>query len=144
MVRKDTVELLKECSAGVKMALSAIDEVEPQIQQEAFKKAVEKSRAAHERLGDEAQTLLDASGDTEKEPNAIAKGMSWLKTNAMLAFDPADKTVAKLLVDGCHVGVKSLSRYLNEYEHADAEARELSRRLIAEEQSLGETARRYL
>ena len=48
-----------------------------------------------------------------KEPNVMAQGMSWIKTNMRLAMNTSDETIAELMTDGCNMGVKSLSRYLN-------------------------------
>lgn len=68
------------------------------------------------KLQDEIQVLLDQYHDSGKEPNMMAKGMSWMKTNAKMAMDGSDQTIADLMTDGCNMGVKSLSRFLNQYK----------------------------
>ena len=73
----------------------------------------------HEQLKEEIQTLLDKFHDEGKEPNPMAKGMSWVKTNAKLVMHESDQTIADLITDGCNMGVKSLNKYLNQYEAAD-------------------------
>ena len=57
--------------------------------------------------------------------------MSWIKTNVEIAMDRSDETIASLMTDGCNMGVKSLSRYLNQYPAADEKSRSLAERLIA-------------
>lgn len=74
----------------------------------------------------------------------MAKGMSWIKTNAMLAVDESDNTIADLLTDGCNMGVKSLNRYLNQYEAADENSKDITKRLINLEEKLAVDMRRYL
>ena len=70
--------------------------------------------------------------------------MSKLKTSAKLAADPSDATVADLMSDGCHMGVKSLSRYLNQYKAADESSKDITKRLIALEEELDKEVRAYL
>jgi hypothetical protein len=74
----------------------------------------------------------------------MAKGMSWMKTNVKLAMDESDKTVADLITDGCNMGVKSLNRYLNQYEAADEVSKDIAKRLINLEEKLAVDIRKYL
>ena len=74
----------------------------------------------------------------------MAKGMSWVKTNVKLAMDMSDATVAELMTDGCNMGVKSLNRYLNQYEAADETAKDIAKRLIRLEEQLAVDMRRFL
>ena len=92
----------------------------------------------------EVQALLEQYRDDGKDPNPIAKGMSWMKTNVKMAMDDSDATIADLMVDGCDMGVKSLSRYLNQYEAADEVSKDICKRLIKLEEKLGQQLRDYL
>ena len=82
--------------------------------------------------------------DEGKEPALIAKSMSWMKTNMMLAVNDSDKTVADLVTDGCDMGVKSLSKYLNKYKAADEDSKDIAKRLINIEERLAVDIRKYL
>ena len=48
----------------------------------------------------------------------------------------SDKTIAALITDGCNMGVKSLSRYLNQYKAASETAKDIAKRLINLEERL--------
>ncbi len=144
MIEQDTVRLLRECDAGVKMGLSAIDEVLDHVHSDGLRRALEESRAEHKDLDRRLQQQLDRCGDEGKEPNPMAKGMSWLKTNAMLAVKGEDKTVADLITDGCNMGVKSLRKYLNEYKAADEASKDVAKDLIELEERLTAEMRPYL
>jgi len=74
----------------------------------------------------------------------MAKSMSWIKTNMMLAADMSDSTVADLITDGCNMGVKSLNRYLNQYEAADEVSKDITKRLINLEEQLAIDIRDFL
>lgn len=140
----DTVKLLKECNAGVKMGVSAIAEVEEQVQSEDLREILLRNREAHQRLGSEIHRLLNQQGAGGKDPNLVAKGMSRLKMNVMMTAKGGDDTVADLITDGGNMGVKSLSRYLNRYTAADETAKGIAKRLVELEESLVREVRAYL
>ena len=144
MIEQDTIKLLRECDAGVKMGITSIEEVLPSVQSEELEKTLTKCKEKHETLSEEIQKELDRFEDDGKKPNPMAKGMSWLKTNVKLAMDQTDQTVADLMVDGCNMGVKSLNRYLNQYEAADEKSKDLAKRLINLEEKLAVDIRSYL
>lgn len=144
MIEKDTVRLLRECDAGVNMGISSIDEVVDHIKNKEFKELLETCRTAHDKLNSEIQQLLEKYQDEGKEPNPIAKGMSWMKTNIKLGMDDSDNTVADLMTDGCNMGVKSLNKYLNKYEAADEVSKDITKRLINLEEKLTVDIRKFL
>ena len=144
MIEQDTIRLLRECDAGVKMGIASIDDVLPHIRGEKFKKYLEKCKEEHEALDREVQVLLHKYHDDGKEPNPIAKGMSWMKTNMKLAWEESDETIADLMTDGCNMGVKSLNKYLNEFEAAEECVKDITKRLINQEERLAIDIRKYL
>ena len=144
MINNDTVELLKECNAGIKMGVTAIDEVLDNVSDDEFKSILISSKDEHQRLGSETHELLNNYHDSGKEPNLMAKSMSWMKTNVMLSMKDSDHTVADLITDGCNMGVKSLNRYLNKYEAADEKSKDIAKKLINMEHQLTIDIRPYL
>ena len=144
MIEQDTIKLLRECDAGVKMGISSIDDVLQYVKSEKLKKYLTDCREEHSMLDKELQQLLDKYKDDGKEPNPIAKGMSWLKTNMKLTINESDGTIADLITDGCDMGVKSLSKYLNEYAAADEESKDICKKLIKIEEKLAIEIRDYL
>ena len=144
MVEQDTVKLLRECDAGVKMGVASIDDVMPHVKSEQLLKRLNECKDEHDKLSLEIDSLLDKYRDDGKNPNPIVKGMSWMKTNFKLAADDSDKTIADLMTDGCNMGVKSLNRYLNEYKAADEVSKDICKRLINLEERLAIDIRDYL
>ena len=144
MIEQDTIRLLRECDAGVKMGVSSIEDVLDYVKSERLKQALSDCKTAHEKLGNEITESLDRFGDDGKEPNPIAKGMSWMKTNIKLIMHESDHTIADLITDGCDMGVKSLSKYLNQYKTADEGSKDIAKRLIALEEKLGQDIRGFL
>ena len=144
MVEQDTIKLLRECDAGVKMGTASIDDVLEHVTNDVFRKQLTVCKKSHNQLQDEIQKLLDRYQDEGKEPNLMAKGMSHMKTGMKLAMEHTDATIADLMTDGCNMGVKSLNRYLNQYEAADEVSKDIAKRLINLEEKLAIDIRRYL
>jgi len=144
MVEQDTIKLLRECDAGVKMGVSSIEDVLDNVSDGELEKLLTDCKDEHEKLDGEIQHLLDKYKDDGKEPAAMAKGMSWMKTNMKLAMNDSDKTIADLMTDGCNMGVKSLNKYLNKYEAADEVSKDIAKRLINLEEQLVIDMRSFL
>ena len=144
MIEGDTIKLLRECDAGIKMGVSAIDDVLPYVGNKDFKSSLTKCKDEHESLKDELQGMLDRYHDDGKEPNFMAKNMSHVKTNVKLALNESDNTIADLITDGCNMGVKSLNKYLNQYKAADERSKDITKRLINLEEELAVDIRGYL
>lgn len=145
MTEQDTVRLLRECDAGVKMGISSINDVVEHVEAPKLKQRLETCRSQHEKLENEIRSELSRFNEDGKQPNPMAKGMSWIKTNAKLATTmDSDETIADLMTDGCNMGVKSLHRYLNQYSGADDRSKDITKRLINLEEGLAVDIRSYL
>ena len=144
MIEQDTIKLLRECDAGVKMGVDSIDEVLDRVKSENMRACLATCKNEHVKLEGEIRLLLDKYEDKGKDPNPITKGMSWMKTNMKMTLDNSDSTVADLMTDGCNMGVKSLNRYLNEYKAADEVSKDITKRLINLEEKLAIDLRAYL
>ena len=144
MIEQDTIKLLRECDAGVKMGIASIDDVLDHVENKDFRDRLTHCKEEHEKLKQQIQTQLDKYGDEGKNPNPIAKGMSWMKTTMKLGMEDTDATIAELMTDGCNMGVKSLSRYLNQYKAAEERSKDIAKKLIHLEAQLAEEIRMYL
>lgn len=144
LIEKDTVRLLRECDAGIKMGVKSIDDVLDYVHSQDLKELLNACKDEHDKLNIEIQKLLERYKDEGKEPNPIAKSMSWMKTNMKLVMNESDHTIADLMTDGCNMGVKSLNKYLNEYKAADEVSKDIAKRLINLEEKLTVDMRDYL
>ena len=106
----DTAKLLKECDAGTKMAISSINEILEKVEDPKLNEILTHSRNAHEQLESEIHSLLNYHEEDQKEPDPIAKGMSFINTNFKMGMNESDTTVAELITDGCNMGIKSLNK----------------------------------
>lgn len=130
MIEHDTIELLRECDAGIQMGISAIDEVKDNVKCGEFAKMLDDYQREYAQLQNEIQGVLHSYHDEGKSPNPIAESMSHLKADMTMAFKQSDEAIADLITDGCNLGVKSLNKYLNQYAAADERAKDITKRLI--------------
>lgn len=144
MIEQDTIRLLRECDAGVKMGISSIDDVLNYIHADGLRRCLSQGKSEHERLEKEIDQMLGSCHDEGKEPSPMAKGMSWVKTNVKLAMDNSDAAIADLMTDGCNMGMKSLRKYLNQYQAADEKSKDIAKRLIGLEEQLTVDMRQFL
>lgn len=140
----DTIKLLRECNAGIKMGTNAFKKVLPRVKNHGLKSYIENSNSIHCELGDRTHGMLTELGADTKPPHALVSAMSDVKISLQLMMNESDKQVASLMTDGCNMGVKSLSHYMNKYENASLQSRQLAAELINAEERLSEEMRRYL
>ena len=144
MIEQDTIKLLRECDAGVKMGVTSIHDVYKYVTSHKMRQCLDACKDEHDKLDKKLQELLGKYHDEGKQPNLIAKGMSWMKTSIKLGVDNSDKTIADLITDGCDMGVKSLTRYLNQYKAADEDSKDICKRLIKREENLRTQMQEFL
>lgn len=144
MIESDTIKLLRECDAGVRMGTSSIDDVLSYAKADALRADLAECKREHNVLQQEIQTQLDRFQDQGKAPSPMAQRMSQMMTKAKLSMGGTDQTIADLMTDGCNMGVKSLNRYLNQYKAADEYSKDIAKRLIHLEEKLTEDMRPFL
>lgn len=144
MVERDTIRLLRECDSGVKMGITAIDEVIDHVKGRGLQSILRSSKSENERLQTDLQKVLDDYHDDGKDPNPVVQGMSWVKTNWEMLIDGTDSKIAELMINGCNMGIKSLSRYMNQYKAADERSKGIAKQLISSEEKLSADMRQYL
>ena len=140
----DTVKLLQECDSGVKMSVNSLNDAAEKADNEALRKLLKDSVSEHAAIGREIQTQLRSHNAEGKNPAAIAELMSKLKIGAQMLVNDGDENTAKLMYDGCSMGIEKLSEYVNMYESADRDAKNAAEKLIRLEQRLADELRAYL
>ena len=144
MIEHDTIELLRECDAGIQMGIGTLDEVKDHVERGDFRTQLDAYQREYANLQNEIQGLLHTYHDEGKDPNPIAKGMAWMKTNMTVALNDTDESIADIITDGCNMGIKSLNKYLNQYKAADERAKDFTKRLINLQERQLEGMRQYL
>ncbi len=144
MENKDTILLLKECSAGIRMAVASIDDVLPYLEDKEMLQVLKESKTEHKDLEKDIDNTLHKMDCEGKEPNLMAKGMSKIKTNAEMVMKPTASQAASLITDGCGMGIKSIHKYMNQYPAAAPEVMNLANRISTLEAKLEDRMKPFL
>ncbi len=143
-MREDTIKLLKECDSGAKMGVESIDEILDKTETEDLKQILGVSKAEHNKIIKQTGEILASNSIESEQPPAIAKFMSKMKTEIKLMSGNADQKIAELMTDGCDMGIKSLTQFLNEYSQADEKVKSITEHLIEIEENTREKLKAYL
>lgn len=143
-MERDTIELLRECDAGVKMALGSFHHVEPSVASGKMRAVLDEYRLKHERIEDHIASQLAVQGGEEKQPEAMASAFSWVTTEMKLMLHNDDKQVAKLMMNGCNMGIQSVSEYLHKYPAASAESKKTAEEIVRTEEAFMKEMEQFL
>lgn len=140
----NTTKLLRECNAGIKMGENALNLVMEYVKNKELRDVLDEAKDAHAILGDETHRMLIRARETTKPPHKLAEKMSEMKIKVALSMNGSAASAAGLITDGCNMGAKSISHYLNKYPTVEMNARHLAHRIIAIEDELRDKLRAYL
>lgn len=125
----DTIALLQECSSGCKMAIESMERIKSQVDDKQLNQLINKYYDPHIKLEAECREILMTAGEPDKEPNIMARASSMMQSAVKMAINDNASQAAKLLTEGCNMGIESLSSYMNEYKAADEKSRKIADRL---------------
>ena len=137
-MNKDTVNLLKECNSGCKMATNGMEHVMSYVKDSSLKKLIDDYNDRHISLGDKCHTLLNSYGENERDPHQMARAMSWISTEVKLSVNSDSRQIKNILINGCAMGIKSISGYIEQYPTANGESMHIAHDLIGIEQDFME------
>ncbi len=129
-MNEDTISLLKECNSGCKSATNSMEQVLGYVKNEKLAALIDKYNDKHIKVGDECHKLLNENNEDEKDPSKISAMFAEMGTDIKLKMENTTHKIADLLIDGCVMGIKSLSEYLHKYRSADENIVDLTKKLI--------------
>jgi len=144
MSGNDTKAVLRECSAGTRMAIESIDGMIDSVENNELSQILTDCRRDHEHLGEKAEQLLSEMGENGKNPPPIARAMSWMKVNIMMNGDNPNPNAAMIAYDGCAMGIKTLAKCMNESPNAEGGATGIAKDIIKCERQTMENVQRFL
>lgn len=144
MKEEHTIALLKECSSGCKMALNSINQILEYVQDEMLEHTIQEAKEEHEKLEKKCGELLRKQGEHEKQPGITAEAFSKITTDVKMMMNGGNCQIAKLLMDGCNMGIQSISECRNQNQDASKEAMDLAAKIIRAEEGFMKNLRVYL
>lgn len=139
-----TVELLKECGNGCQMAQKSVKQVRSFVTDEKLSDLLESYGEKHSQLEKEVASMLGKHGSSEDDPPQMALMGAWMSVEMGMLMHPNDQEAAKKMMDGCNMGIQSVSEYVNKYPDAEEEAHDLAKRLIKVEEDFMEEMKAFV
>lgn len=143
-MNEDTIQLLKEIDSGCLMAINSLHQMEEYDTPKELHDLLTRYAGRHDDLQKEASTLLHRNQETDKQPSMMASAMSWLTTEMKMMMHNESSQLAKIIMNGCNMGIQSIGEYLSKYKAASEEALKLARKLIKTEEELFSEAKAFL
>ncbi len=135
----DSIKLLKECSSGCKMAIKSIDQVTEYVEDDEMAKLLSGYKDKHEEMQEEIRHMLSGDGKEDEDPSLMAKVCSWFDIEMKMLMHCDEHQIAKLMMDGCNMGIQKVSEYVNKYTAAAENCVDIAKKLIrAEEDFMAE------
>lgn len=144
MNKEDSIKLLKECSTGTKTAIGSIEHVLTATHNNELKSLLEDYGKAHKEIEGKLDQMLLKHDEEAKEPSSVTKIFANLSTGMKLALDNSEHEIAKLMMDGCNMGIQSVSEYINEYKEASQDCQDIADKLVKTEQRFMDDLRKFL
>lgn len=139
-----TSELLRECNLGCKMAVNSMDQIRKYITDSRLEELIDTYRGKFEKTEDESSKMLEECGIHEKEPTPMAEAFSWISTEMKMMLDQDNQKVAKIMMDGCNMGIQSVGEYINKYSQASKESAALAKKLLKDEEEFMKKLEEFL
>lgn len=140
----DTRKLLEECNSGCRMGVNSIEQVSEYVKNEDLNEVIAKYKSKNQKLEQKSSEMLKEYGETGKNPGAAASAFSWITTEMKLMLKDDSSQIAKLLMDGCNMGIQSISEYQNQYKQASKESIGLAKDLVKTEEEFMKELKQFL
>ena len=141
---RDDIELLKECDSGVKMGIQGIAAVIDDAYGDDFKNLLENYEEQHVKILGVIHEKLNEAGASIREPHPIARAMANMSTDMKMMMNNSNEKIADIMMDGCNMGIKSVSKYMNQYAAASKETMQIANDIVVLEQNFMNDLRQYL
>ena len=140
----DTISLLKECDAGLIMATDSLTQAINYAKAHNFSNMLRKYYDEHQKIKIDVKTKLMENNEKEDKPSVVGRTAAKGMTSMKLMLNDTDEKIASLMIDGCNMGIKNVSRYMNQYGESEEEALRLANSIVVLEQNFANELRQYL
>lgn len=143
-MKNDTICLAGHCDAGCKMAIDSMEQISRYVADENLRTIINSSKNRHKDLEQEASALLNKYGRNEKEPSKMASAFSHITTEMKMMFKDDNSQIAKIMMNGCNMGIQSISGDINKYSNASGESVSLAKKIVKAEENFMKELERFL
>lgn len=143
-MEEHTVALLKECNSGCKMATQSIRQVREYAKDPKLERILDAYDKKHRDLEEETDCLLSKYEKSEEKPSTLAEFWSKMDIEMKMMLHADSHQIAKLMMDGCNMGIQTLSEHVNQYTEASKESSTIAKKIIKAEEDFMAEMKQFL
>ena len=98
----------------------------------------------HEELEEESSSIIKEAGREIKEPGILSNAFIWFTTEIKLMLKDDDHGICKILMNGCNMGIQSISEKINACCQTDREVRKHAEKLVSMEETFMQELKTYV
>lgn len=144
IMNEDTKKLLEECNYGCKMAVESMEQILEYVDDEELEKLIICYMEKHIKIEEKSSVLLEEAEQGEKSPGIVASTFAWLTVEMKLMMKDDNHQVTKILMNGCNMGIQSVSKSINDYHEANGESKQIAKELVDIEEDFMKKLKEYL
>lgn len=126
------------------MAMNSIDQIQQYVGDENLQKVLDHYKDLHAKLKDKSGAMLEEAGERDEKPTMMASAFAWMTTEVKMAMERNHTQIAKIMMNGCNMGIQSIGEYRSKYGGASKEAADLAGDLIHLEEDFSKSMEKYL
>ena len=142
---KENINALDEINKGATMGMDAIHFIIDKIENDDFKKIVDKQYKDYEKISKTINEIYNKynSEDEPHETGVVNKVMTWYGVEMKTLMDKSDSKIAELLLQGTNMGIIEGRRILNNKE-LDDEVKDIMSKYVTMQEECVEKLKDYL
>lgn len=140
----ENINALDEINKGACMGMDAITYVLDKVEDEEFKKVIEKQHSDYHQIEEEINKIYHKYDDGKPhETNTFTKAMTWSGINMKTMMDNSNSKIAELLLQGTNMGIIEGRKILNE-KKLNKEVRNIISKYVTMQEEYVEVLKKYL
>ena len=142
---KENINALDEINKGATMGMDAIHFIIDKIENDDFKKVVDKQYKDYENVSNTINKIYNKynSEDEPHETGVVNKVMTWYGVEMKTLMDKSDSKIAELLLQGTNMGIIEGRRILNN-KALDEEVKDIMNKYVTMQEECVEKLKDYL
>ena len=142
---KENINALDEINKGATMGMDAIHFIIDKIENDDFKKIVDKQYKDYENVSNTINKIYNKynSEDNPHETGVVNKVMTWYGVEMKTLLDKSDSKIAELLLQGTNMGIIEGRRILNN-KALDEEVKDIMKKYVTMQEECVEKLKDYL
>ena len=121
-------EFLNYIYQNAKMGVIGIDNIKDKIFDDELKNVIATQKKEYQKIADDASSILNELGLTEKDVSKMAKVSTYVMANLEMLKDDSSSNIAKLMIEGSNKGIIEINKNLNSYNNMNSKIIKLAKK----------------